>query len=616
MDSTRDKVELSSDGRFLAISYSYRDKTDSVYKIQTNVMDITDLVTDLESQVSFKVPYEEATQEFFDNMIESYYDPSWVISVSFLDNTHLFVYGPPDSYKILDISEGETTTIDMKPRIVYEKAIIWWDRFNRTYDKPVDPVIKLPYIIYPYDYYLWDGSTIVKGGNSSMDAYIILGKSDIHSNELIEMLLDKHRLKSLLGSFSPILTTDLIDRYKHEAKISQSPDGTRLIFWTADFIGKYTLGYDVIFASYNDNELIPVHFNTISIDPSIDIINYSQFGWINGNQLVTVTTANGDIGVAGIILFNVIELIDAKIRTTKLFAINIDSFIQGEEGEDENLFRPENLIVTDNYIWYHTPGGYHNYTVIYDLIDPTKSLLILSKPVIILHDLIKKNIINDQLVVYPTQDFKIYNIHSMDLLPLNINTNLHSSIIFNLETREIRRLTISFDNIHQIVLAKNKSLMVVTEKDGKVHFFDPKVSHLLIQGITPPTSIITNSQFVELDPVLRTSLKLAEEAQIMLPKVQFAPGGRIFIPRFARTTMAQLAPVQTAQYIPPTYQELYNVCADPTRISKQALLEIGRRMGATNILPTDPEKLNKITNQQICATLINFAQLQQIRTLI
>ncbi len=220
---TMDEVELSPNGEGLSIRYSYRDNPDM---ISTDVMDIMDLVKDLESKVSFKIPYDEDAgeyvQQFFNNMIESYSEPGQLISTSFLDYTHLFVYNLSNEYKILDILEGDTKIVNMDPRIVTEEAIIPGDRFNRTYDKPVDPVIKLPYIIYPYDYYLWDGSTIIRGGDSSMDAYTILKKSDIHSNQLIPMLLNDTYLQSLLAS----LPSELMRKLKiPRAKFQNLPMG-------------------------------------------------------------------------------------------------------------------------------------------------------------------------------------------------------------------------------------------------------------------------------------------------------------------------------------------------------------------------------------------------------
>ncbi len=299
-------------------------------------------------------------------------------------------------------------------------------------------------------------------------------------------------------------------------------------------------------------------------------------------------------------------MIDSNIKINSLLSIYIERLVYHDPHVSIDTYHTaSDIIVTNTYIWFNIRGLISSYSILYDLKNSEKSLLIITKQ----HGE-SSRIINDQLVILPTDGFRLYNLSGIEL-PIDIDPTQHSSLIFNLETLEIRGLTIPINNIHQIVLAKNKSLMIITEEDGKVHFFDPKVSHLLIQGITPTTSIITKDLFVELDPVLSTSLKLATEAVEFLPEMKFAPGSRIFVPRLAASTIAQLEPEQTAQYIPPAYQELYNVCTNPDLSSKQALLAIAQRMGATNILPTDPMKLNQITNGQICATLLNFVRLQQ-----
>ena len=100
----------------------------------------------------------------------------------------------------------------------------------------------------------------------------------------------------------------------------------------------------------------------------------------------------------------------------------------------------------------------------------------------------------------------------------------------------------------------------------------------------------------------RIRLGLGTEVGVVAPEVLYQPG-TVFVPK-----PSVFAPTETTEYVPPEWQELANVCANPDTVSKEYLAFIAGRMGVRKSLPKD---LTGMSNNQICKSLLNYVKLVQ-----
>ncbi len=157
-------------------------------------------------------------------------------------------------------------------------------------------------------------------------------------------------------------------------------------------------------------------------------------------------------------------------------------------------------------------------------------------------------------------------------------------------------------------MVNNKSLLFNFSVDGNgtvLRLFDIKVGYLKRRyRIDTTRPLITIDEFFQILSQIQAGKILAEEAVGVAPEIMLQPGG-VLVPHIAAATFAQMAPRQTTQYIPPAYQELYNICSKPEAVDRTVILRIANKMGYE-----DANLLFPLSNTEICRTLMNFAQVQ------
>ena len=478
-----------------------------------------------------------------------------------------------------------------------------------------------------HSYYRWNGSELTKMETSTLYSFAKRNAMEyifenVRSDKLIMTLLNRDMIKSWMDFMYPGHNNYIIPI------VNESPDSSKFIltfkyrYDFGDFNIKETLLYNgFYFINFVANGAVPYRIDQ----------RYEAFTWTEDNKLLMMKYLRSEQSFQ----FDLYEMTNTGYSVSMLTKLKVDKLIRSF-GDVINL---------ETHVGYYGVGTWR--------INSVSDRIYFDYGIINLHN----NVIGMVGVNFKISDHNDMHIYVKDAhlkgritgtllsfmvgssgrqIPMpglieltrfsgdglffdisdltkplsipGISANGSSAILYDIRTLKIMVTNYQHFSIKNPIMADNESIIIdlLNASNGiLLNLYDIKVGYLKQRfALATTRQLITIDEFFQILRQIEEGKILAEEAVSVAPEIMLQPGG-VLVPYFAAGTIAQFAPKQTAQYIPPAYQELYNICSNPEAVTKGEVLRIATLMGYKNT-----NLLFPLSNTEICNRLINFSQVQ------